>query len=445
MLSAGHLVTLALERPAAGGRMIARHEGRIVFVAGGIPGETVRARIERVERHLAFAVVDEVIEASPDRREPEGDPLCGGCLYAHIAIDRQRALKAAIISDAFARIARHPIPEAIAVAPSPERGYRMRARLQVRGTRVGFYREGSHELCDPFPTGQLRSDTFSAARTVVRLLDEAGAPASSLLIAENLPGDERAVFAELTAPGSLSRAALESATGSELTSITTVSPNGARLTAGSTAISDALSALTRDRAGGKLRRTAESFFQGNRFLLPELVVSVMDRVLPGGGVLDLYAGVGLFAMALAGSGRGDVTAVEGAGPGGAELRENAAAFPSLVTAVAAPVERYLAGAGALPPTVIVDPPRTGLSKPVIAALAGRGGRRLVYVSCDPPTMARDARSLLDAGYELKSLEAFDLFPNTPHVEVLGVFQREEFRGRNHGVTMPTSSPARRSP
>ena len=102
---------------------------------------------------------------------------------------------------------------------------------------------------------------------------------------------------------------------------------------------------------------------------------------------------------------------------------NAAAFPSQLAAVVAPVERHLARAGTLPPTVIVDPPRTGLSKEVLQALVARGGARLVYVSCDPPTMARDARVLLDGGYRLETLTAFDLFPNTPHVEAVGVFGR----------------------
>ena len=87
MLTAGDLIELAIERPAAGGRMIARHEGQIVLVSGGIPGERVKARVEKVERRVAFAIVVDVIEASPDRRDPIHDPLCGGCLYAHISGD----------------------------------------------------------------------------------------------------------------------------------------------------------------------------------------------------------------------------------------------------------------------------------------------------------------------------------------------------------------------
>jgi tRNA/tmRNA/rRNA uracil-C5-methylase (TrmA/RlmC/RlmD family) len=96
-----------------------------------------------------------------------------------------------------------------------------------------------------------------------------------------------------------------------------------------------------------------------------------------------------------------------------------------ITPLIAPVEAYVSRGRRLPPTVIVDPPRTGLSKGVLHALAASPVRRLVYVSCDPPTMARDARGLLDGGYTLAGLRAFDLFPNTPHVEALAVFDKGE--------------------
>ncbi len=423
MLSPGDLIDLLVERPAAGGRMIARHEGQIVLVAGTIPGEKVVARIERVERRLAFARVHDVVDASPDRREPAGDPLCGGCLYAHIAIERQRAIKADVIADAFARIGRHRLSGPVPVAASPEQGYRMRARLHVSGSRVGFYREGTHEVCDGSATGQLRTEAFTAAARVAAAAEGAGAPAASLVIAEDLAGQQRAIYVELTAPGTLSRSALEGLVAPDLAAITTVSPNGVRLAAGAPGIADSLGALTAGRAAGQLRRSAESFFQANRFLLPQLVVSVIDSVLPEGTVLDLYAGVGLFAASLAGGGRGSITAVEGAGPTGRDLQDNATAFPSLVTAVVGPVERFVARTGTLAATVILDPPRTGLSTPVLQALVTRGGPRIVYVSCDPPTMARDTRGLIDGGYAVQSLRAFDLFPNTPHIEVVGVFHR----------------------
>ena len=423
MLTAGDLIELAIERPAAGGRMIARHEGQIVLASGGIPGERVQARVEKVERRVAFASVVEVVEASPDRRDPIHDPLCGGCLYAHISSDRQRAIKGQVIADAFARIGKHTLPGPVDVAASPEHGYRMRARLHVRNGRAGFYREGSHELCDAAGTGQLAAETLSVVARVVESLARSGAPVSSLEVAENIPADQRAVFVEVTGSGRLPPSNLESLIGESIQSVSAAKPDGSRTAAGAAGISDSLSTITGGRGEGELTRTAESFFQANRFLLPTLVTAVVDSVLSEGEVLDLYAGVGLFAVSLAASGRGGVTAVEAPGASGNDLQRNAAAFEGRVTAVVAPVERHLARGRRLPPTVIVDPPRTGMSKTVLDHLAGHGGERIVYVSCDPPTLARDARGLFDGGYRLTAIRAFDLFPNTPHVETVGVFER----------------------
>ena len=161
MLTPGQIVSLGVDKPAAGGRMIARLDGQIVFVSGAIPGESVRARVERVAKNVGYAESIEIEQPSPDRR-PFPDPPCGGCLYGHIAYPRQLALKSAIIDDAFRRIGRLPAP-AIAVAPSPEDGYRMRARFHVRGRRLGFFREGTHEACDARQTRQLGGHTTPLA------------------------------------------------------------------------------------------------------------------------------------------------------------------------------------------------------------------------------------------------------------------------------------------
>jgi 23S rRNA (uracil1939-C5)-methyltransferase len=140
-------------------------------------------------------------------------------------------------------------------------------------------------------------------------------------------------------------------------------------------------------------------------------------------VLDLYAGVGLFSAALAGSGRREITAVEGDRVSGADLQQNAGTWGGAVEVVLDSVERYLSSWPSRAETIIVDPPRTGISPVAMTAILKLAAPRLVYVSCDPATMARDARRLLDGGYTLESLRAFDLFPNTPHVECLGCFSR----------------------
>src|SRR5262249_8871752 len=161
-LMEGQQVELTIEKPASGGRMIARHYGQVVLVRGAIPGERVKALIEKAEKRLAYAVTKEVVEGSPDRRASAADPLCGGALYSHVSYRRHLAIKSDVTRDAFARVGRYPIQHAIDVAASPEEAYRMRARFHVHGGRAGFYREGTHQLCDAAATRQLRPDAIHA-------------------------------------------------------------------------------------------------------------------------------------------------------------------------------------------------------------------------------------------------------------------------------------------
>ena len=411
--------------------MIARHDGQVVLVAGAVPGERVVARIERTERRLAFASVVDVTEASPDRREGFADPACGGCVYSHIAYPRQLALKADIVRDAFFRLGRIPLDLPIPVAPSPERGYRMRARFHVDGTRVGFYREGTHTLCDTAATGQVTGEALAAVASAVATIVGAGARVEGIELTENIDASQRALSVVVADVGQCDEDVLRGASAaSTLTGCAVLDAAGARLEVGDPSVADPLSALTNGRAAnGELRRHAEAFFQANRYLVPDLVAAVLDSTPADGRVLDLYAGVGLFALALAGSGRREVTAVEGDRVSAADLERNArnaSGWGGAVSVVGGSVERYLTSRQSSPPrvgTVIVDPPRTGISADAMTPLLKVSAPQIVYVSCDPATMARDARRLLDGGYRLDSLRAFDLFPNTPHVECLGCFSR----------------------
>jgi 23S rRNA (uracil1939-C5)-methyltransferase len=209
-----------------------------------------------------------------------------------------------------------------------------------------------------------------------------------------------------------------------LTGCTLRTGTGTLLSIGHPVVADPLTALTGDSAAaGGLGRRPGSFFQANRFLVSKLVTAVLRAVPADADVVDLYAGVGLFAIALAATGRGHVTAVEGDPSSGADLRENARPWAASLRAIVGRVEDHLAGHRRAYSTMLIDPPRTGVSKPAMDAIVRHGAKRIVYVSCDPPTMARDSRRLLEAGYRLGPLEGFDLFPNTPHVEVVGVFDR----------------------
>ena len=176
-----------------GGRMLGRHEGQVVLVWGAIPGERVRARIERVGRGVLYAETAEVLTPSPDRRGAAADWRCGGSVYAHIAYDRQVELKGEIIRETLGRIGRLPLSQAPTVMPSPERGYRMRARLHAQGPQLGFLREGTHQLCDAGATGQLlpaTADWIAAAEGV--LIRDGLEGLAAVEITENVQGNERA-------------------------------------------------------------------------------------------------------------------------------------------------------------------------------------------------------------------------------------------------------------
>jgi 23S rRNA (uracil1939-C5)-methyltransferase len=423
MLSAGDTLPLTIDKPAAGGRMIARADRLVVLVSGAIPGERVRAKIERVGKGVAYAAAVGIEEPSGDRRPAGGDPLCGGCLYAHIAYPRQLELKALVIADAFARIARLELPAAVRVAPSPEEGYRMRARLHMRGSVIGFFRGGTHEVCDVRQTRQLLPATCDA-------LDRLAAAVRSLAIdgirdielAENLDASQRVVSLDLaTAPGgnavNAARAFERLAATDGLTG----------LSVPGTVYGDAyvIDTITiDDHPPIALRRHVLAFFQGNRYLVNQLAAHVAAQVPPDSAVIDLYAGVGVFAMAAAARGA-RVTAVEGDRVAAADLAANAATNGA-VDAVHQSVEAYFDSVRDRPaPTIIVDPPRTGLSREALDGICRHGASRIVYVSCDVATLARDARRIVDSGYTLLQLDAFDLFPNTPHVETVTVFARDE--------------------
>ena len=430
MLEAGVEIDLEIEKPAVGGRMLARHGGQVVLVWGTIPGERVRARIERVGRGILYADTSEVLAASPDRRQAVSDWRCGGNVYAHMSYDRQVRLKGEIIQETLRRIGRVPLPEPPEVIGSPERGYRMRARLHAQGPQLGYFREGTHQLCDAGSTGQLLPATVEwiAAAEAVLLRDRLDGLAA-IEITENIPGNERACHLVL-------RAGVEAAPFAALADaepLTGISAEredraGAELLAGSPCVGDVLHVKAGDAASAlRLRRSARAFFQGNRYLLEPLVRHVAALV-PEGPVVDLYAGVGLFGLSLAAAGIEDVTLVEGDPVSGVDLQANAEAFGTRVRLERRSVETFLAEVGRVPRsgpagahTFIVDPPRTGISKEAMAGIVHAKPGRIVYVSCDIATLARDSRTLIDAGYALEGLTGMDLFPNTAHVESVAVF------------------------
>jgi 23S rRNA (uracil1939-C5)-methyltransferase len=407
--------------------MLARHDGRVVLVSGAIPGERVRVRVERTSKSVIWAEVVEVLEASPDRRPAAGDPACGGSHYAHIEYDRQLRLKSEVITDAFRRIARHTLDQPVAVLGSAERGYRLRARLHVANGRAGFFREGTHTLCDAGPNGQLLPATIAAVDGVLQALGNRANDCAAIVVAENVAATERVMHLEPRESAQLGNLlpseALSAIPG--LTGVTTMAGRRQVTLSGSPTVTDTAQSLlgAGSSVGGLVAwtRHATSFFQGNRFLTGALLRAVLDASEGKNEVVDLYAGVGLFAVALAARGA-NVVAVEGDASSGADLESNAGPWKERLRVICGSVEEALAHATDEPPDVIIlDPPRTGVSSEALGRLITWRAPTLVYVSCDPPTLARDAAQLFAAGYRLATIEAFDLFPNTPHVETLATF------------------------
>jgi 23S rRNA (uracil1939-C5)-methyltransferase len=408
-LASGASIHLAVERPAAGGRMIARLDGRVVLVTGAIPGERVTARIERIAKGVVYADTTSVEDASTDRRVPWTDPACGGCLYAHIAYPRQLEIKSQVIADAFARIGHLELPSLpVRLQASPEEGYRMRARLHVRGRRVGFFREGTHEICDARATRQLLPATSDTIDRLMAALASLGLDAAGEIeLSENVEASHRVACVEspfATDPRALERLA-------QVEGLTGFGP--------AATVTDTLTIGTAPPVS--VRRHVLAFFQGNRYLLSKLAEHVVELVPQGSRLADLYAGTGVFALTAAAARQARVLAVEGDRIAAADLQANAAGYDSVEVRHQS-VEAFLSGNVVSPDTLIVDPPRTGMTRDALEGALGLLAGTVIYVSCDVATLARDSKRLVDAGYRLARVDAFDLFPNTPHVETVAMFE-----------------------
>jgi 23S rRNA (uracil1939-C5)-methyltransferase len=304
----------------------------------------------------------------------------------------------------------------------------LRARFHAGPGGFGFYREGTHSPCDPAETGQLLDATVAVVRELSRVVRaDRHHGITALELAENCPATERSVHVEARAldAAGLRRLAVAGITG--VTGARMADP-GTVVVHGHPTVRDEIAVDAGDgRVLVQLQRSARAFFQGNRYLLAPLVNRVV-RWTNGERVADLYAGVGLFATALAAAGRTTVVAVEGDAVSSQDLQLNARAYDGSLRAVHARVEDYLRGWNPVEgATAIVDPPRTGLSTEARERLLTACPSRLVYVSCDAATLARDLRSLVGSAYDLVHLEAFDLFPNTAHVESLAVLDRRHAR------------------
>jgi tRNA/tmRNA/rRNA uracil-C5-methylase (TrmA/RlmC/RlmD family) len=380
-------------RIAHGGVAVAEHEGRVVFVADTLPGERVLARITD-DRHDRFwrAETVRVLDASPDRvphvwraasveRPPER--RAGGAEFGHIAPDRQRALKTEVLVDALGRIGHLPEAEIAALAPVvtavPGRadGTRSRTRVRLHVDRTG------------------RVGPYAARSKRVIPVDDL--PLAVEPLERLLPSEAR---------------------GRELDLVQTAS--------------GAFAAGPRDSRPPVLERVGDREFRLEALgfwqvhpaapqVLTGAVRAAIDPALldPDADNLDLYGGVGLLAAAMADGRDVRVTTVESDGAASAHAAENLADLPR-ARAVEARVDAFLETERLRRPgaTVLLDPPRSGAGAEVVDAIVAAQPAQIVYVACDPVALARDLGTFADRGWRAATMAAFDLFPNTHHLETV---------------------------
>ncbi len=382
----GDVVELRIDALAAGGDGVGRApDGRVIFVPLTAPGDRVRARLETLHPRHARAELERVLEPGSTRVTPPCQAFgeCGGCSWQHVDYATQCEAKRVIVEDALRRVGRLALPAPVTLEPSPAPyAYRARARVAVSAGEVGYRRRRSQALC------------------AVRCCPVLTGPAEAQLRAlANAPPPRDGEW--------------EIASGAR----------GAR----AHAVGSPGPAIELDVGGTPLRVSAGVFFQANTALHAALVASVVRAAGTGSLALELYAGAGLFTLALARAFE-RVIAVEADPVAVDDLRHNVArAGRSGVEIVHDRVEAVLAGEhfrGVRPDVVVLDPPRTGLARGAADSLSARAPERIVYLSCDPATLARDLAALVAGGYALERVEAFDLFPHTPHVEVLARLRSE---------------------
>jgi len=373
---------LDIERVAHGGVCVGHAEdGRVVFVRHTLPGEQVRVEVTEERRSYLRADAVEVLRSAPARVPPPcpwaGPGRCGGCDWQHVDLAEQRRLKATVIGEQLAHLAGVTRGVEVQAVPGDEDWlhWRTRMRLATDGQgRAGFHRHRSHQI----------------------------EPIGDCLIAVE-PADVPALVQRVWPPDA------------EVT--VDVSSTGER----AVAVGSHSATVTERAAGRDFAVPVGGFWQVHIGAAEVLTRHVLELAGPqrSDRCLDLYAGVGLFAAALAPHVR-TVTAVESDRRAVAAARRNLRGLP--VEVIGARVDRWLRSA-VNADVVVLDPPRKGAGRDVVTRLAATGARSLVYVACDPAALGRDAATLIALGYQLVDVRAFDLFPMTAHVECVTLFTR----------------------
>lgn len=405
------LIELKLFALSHGGEAIGRHAGRAIFVPYAIPGERVRVEIVEEAKRFARARLVEVLEPSPVRVEPPCPYFgeCGGCHLQHIAYPVQAQLKGLVVLDQFQRIGKFENPPVLEPFPD-ESGWDYRNHARFRTTadgHLGFLAGQSNRVVPIDDCLIVHPLLCQLCHSLDMVLPEvewvelrAGTATGDLMVVLQTDDDEPPLL-EVDFPLSIVQVRSDEAV------IPLIG----------------LDYILESVNGREFRISATSFYQVNSVQAGRLVELVLEALDFKGyeKVLDAYCGVGLFTAFLVEQ-AGFVVGIEADHDAVVDARHNLADADN-VEFHEGLVEKVLPTLEIAFDAVVLDPPRTGLELPVLDALVARGPERLVYVSCDPATLARDARRLVNGGYTLEWVQPVDLFPQTYHIENVALFTK----------------------
>ena len=405
---------VTIERILPGGLGLAHADDRTILVALAAPGDRVRIRVDRVKGNVSFASIEEIISPSAQRVEPPCPYFgrCGGCDFQQMNYQAQLDAKTEMIRDCLRRLAGiENIPDFQVTAAPDSWHYRVRAQWQYDSVRqrLGYFESGSRNVCDVAECAVLAPPLQSTLESL-----------RALMTAGSLP-DARDLRAAVGNEGvSLSPA---------VRGIDSPGGDGSDSAFNGQVVRD----ITRTVQGESYRFNAESFFQANDGLLPDLIEAALGDAR-GMTALEFYSGVGLFTLPLArrfsrvigvesdqAAAKFARDSLAGAGLSNAEvvLRDVGVWMDDVkrhdLSRLSAESASALQGEIDF---VLLDPPRVGAESRVIAGVLGLKPQRISYVSCDPATLARDLKKLIAGGYQLASISAFDMFPQTHHVETV---------------------------
>jgi len=440
----GAALDLRVDALAHGGAGVARTDGGyVLFVRDTVPGDRVRAVVTKRKRHYGEARLAELLEPSVDRIDPVADHP--GAPWQILPYERQLEIKQGQVDDALRRIGRLEGFELRSIVPAVEQ-WRYRNKLEFsfgtdpEGELVcGFHAPGSWEDIVALDDCLLQSERGNAVRrTVLDWAREQGLGAydrrtqegalRNLVLREGRRTGELQVRLVVTDGAELDRASLAAAVGADSLLVTEIDGVGETTAGGRTELVDGAAKIAEELGGLRFRLSPQAFFQTNTEMAEVLYgVAAEAAGLQGWErVYDLFCGIGTIGLTLAGR-AGEIWGLEIVEEAIADAIDNARANEiANAQFFAGDVRtglRELVERAGRPDVAVVDPPRAGLSQKVVRRIIEAGPRRIVYVSCNPTTLAPNAAQLVEAGYALRWVRPVDMFPQTPHIEAVALLER----------------------